>query len=412
MNDIGLALFAYCRPELLRRVIESIRNNNFKKLYIFQDGLKNENDRILWEKVNHIICEIDFIETELHISETNKGLANSLISGIEYVLERHETVIALEDDVVLGNGYSEYMEQCFEKYRYNSDVTCIAGGGWPVDIPESYQYDVFFSYRSSSIAWGTWRDRWQNYKRDYTLFASINRDKDKKAILERSGKDIGHIMEAQVLGKCDSWALFWTLMQINQKGVCVIPTRYLAQDIGHDGTHGTNSTIKTTRYDTVLYNKPDRKMKLPDNIIIVDSIIDQIDMILSLPSKAERLETYNNILYKWIFCLYNNKKISTYFKKNNINSVYIYGLTDIAKLLVQQLPLENIKVNGILVLCKDKDEFCGYPVYDFSDNIDIANEPIIVTPVYDMKYIKYSMNKRFNAQRLINVEELIDNIIN
>jgi len=42
MNDIGLALFAYCRPELLRRVIESIRNNNFKKLYIFQDGLKNK----------------------------------------------------------------------------------------------------------------------------------------------------------------------------------------------------------------------------------------------------------------------------------------------------------------------------------------------------------------------------------
>ena len=60
---IGLALFVYIRPEHAKRVIESIKRNHFEKIYVFQDGLKNEMDREGWEKVSELIKGIDFAET-------------------------------------------------------------------------------------------------------------------------------------------------------------------------------------------------------------------------------------------------------------------------------------------------------------------------------------------------------------
>ena len=39
---IGLALFVYKRPKETKQVIDSIERNHFEKIYVFQDGLKDE----------------------------------------------------------------------------------------------------------------------------------------------------------------------------------------------------------------------------------------------------------------------------------------------------------------------------------------------------------------------------------
>ena len=107
---IGLALFVYIRPEHTRKVMESIKRNGFDKIYIFQDGLRKEEDRENWEKVSALVKSMDLIEAEIHISKKNKGLANSIMEGMDYVFQRHEMAVALEDDVVLADGYKGLME--------------------------------------------------------------------------------------------------------------------------------------------------------------------------------------------------------------------------------------------------------------------------------------------------------------
>lgn len=139
----GLAFFVYKRPEYTQKVIEGINRNGFEKVYIFQDGLKNEEDRPLWEKVSELIRGIDFTETEIHISDFNRGLAESIIYGMNYVFERHNTAIALEDDILLADGFKTLMETMFDKYAPNKKVMSICGGGYGVIIPETYPYDVY-----------------------------------------------------------------------------------------------------------------------------------------------------------------------------------------------------------------------------------------------------------------------------
>lgn len=274
--DIGLAFFVYRRPDHTKKVLESIKRNNFNKIYIFQDGLKNESQRSEWEEVSRLIKGVDFAETELHISECNKGLANSIVSGIDYITARHDAVIALEDDVVLGDGYREFMDECFEKYKKNPQVMCVCGASLGDYVTEGIKsdYDVFFSYRMCSRAWGTWKDRWSLYQNDVGYVREFLEDEELSERVARiAGRDIIW-MARLVVNKpesIDTWATHWSIIQAARSGVEVTPFKALAQDIGHDGS-GTNSKGTTSRYDTVLHAKPAR-LRLPEAISINQEMI-------------------------------------------------------------------------------------------------------------------------------------------
>ncbi len=409
VQDIGLAFFTYKRPWHTKCVLESIKKNGFKNVYIFQDGLAGEKGRKEWEEVSDLIKTADFANKELHISQKNLGLADSVIRGVEYVFSKHEYVVVLEDDIILGEGFLDYMAACFAEYKDNKDISAAAGWGWPVQIPDDYSYDVFFSYRFSCYAWGTWKDRWQQYTRDYTLFAKILKDKEKKKILDKAGSDLYATMQAQVMGRCDSWAHFWSLMQIDKKQLCVLPVKYLARNIGHDGCSGTNCDLRTTRFDTELYDYKGDELKFPDHIAVNEEIADQIRIIVNHPAAEVRLQSYNSILKKWLMCMQKECPFIKYFEMHGIDTAYIYGAGDIAQLLITQIQ-SAVRIEGILVHDKTENEFCGYKVYEFDDCVSLNEENIIVTPVHDMEYIEYSINRRYGKQNLINLQEMLDEI--
>lgn len=409
--DIGIALFTYCRPIHTKRVLESLKDNNFTKVYIFQDGLKSETDTSQWEEVNRLI--MDYAEkAEIHVSKSNKGLANSIVDGLNYVFQHHECAIALEDDMILGRGYDVFMRQCFEKYKNTSEVSCIAGGGWPAEISEGYPYDVFFTYRSSSAAWGTWRNRWEKYNRDFQTVRKIWTDPELRERLIKSGNDLRQIINAQLWGECDSWAVFWSLLQIESKGVCVLPVRYLAQDIGHDGVHGTNSVARTSRYDTELYNwDPKKELKFPTHIFLDEAINQQIKMILDISDSSHRNECMQRLYKKWVCFHQTGSDVGGVLRKSDVETIYIYGDGEAAEILLNELQ-EKIKVKGIIVLDKKRDFYKNIPVFEIRDNVLQSQDIVIVTPIHDIEYIRFSLKN--TGCKVISLEAILnkgDNLI-
>ena len=269
--DIGLAFFVYRRPEHTKKVLESVKKNQFEKIYIFQDGLKDEKYRSQWEEVSKIIKNIDFAETEIHICEHNKGLANSIVDGINYVVARHEAVIALEDDIVIGDGYKTFANKCFDKYKDNPQVMCICGacaGDYITNEIED-EYDAFFSYRMFSRAWGTWKDRWTLFQMNREHLQKFLADDELKERVARiAGRDLLWMAKAilETPDKIDSWATHWSIIQATRSGVQIVPYHALADDIGHDST-GTNTKITTSRYHTEI--KPlVSDLKLPERVFV------------------------------------------------------------------------------------------------------------------------------------------------
>lgn len=409
----GLALFVYKRPEHTGKVIESIRKNDFSKIYIFQDGLRDEKDREKWEEVSKLIKGITFAETEIHISKHNKGLANSIVEGMNYVFQKHDTAIALEDDVVLSDGYKAFMEACFERYRDDKKIVSVSGGGHGVIIPDDYEYDMYFSYRMSSVAFGTWRDRWEGYDRNPAILQKIKDDDEKRRWLRLAGNDIEKMVAASMAGKIDTWATYWVLHQVNKKGYHIIPTDVYAEDIGRDGT-GTNTKTETHLYDvdSCLSVKKKKEWRFPPNYYIDERLTkDTLALMDCLPDK-ERNKFYKNILKKWFWVHLRHKKFRQYFKKYGISEIYIFGTEKISGWFYKEVE-EEVVVRAFLAVEKRREVLLGTEVVepDGKSNLWRQDVPIIIASSCSQKLIKHIFKKNEIRNQVIQLEEILNALL-
>ena len=76
-------------------MLESLSKNTVlpDKLYIFHDGKKDTTVISDWNKVESIIRAVDWCDCEVITSEINKGLADSVVFGINYVLKNFDKFI-------------------------------------------------------------------------------------------------------------------------------------------------------------------------------------------------------------------------------------------------------------------------------------------------------------------------------
>nr|WP_300841146.1 hypothetical protein [uncultured Acetatifactor sp.] len=403
---IGLAFFVYKRPECTGRVIESIKKNNFEKIYIFQDGLKNEKDREQWEEVSAMVKAIDFTDTEIHISDRNKGLADSIVEGMDYVFERHETAIALEDDALLSQDYKDFMTACFTRYKNDKKIMGVSGGNH-VEVAEDYPYDVCFLYRMSSLGFGTWRDRWAGFERNPKTLTGILKDREKSKVLELAG-DLKHYVTESIQNKIDTWATYWALYQIDSQRYHIAPKRNLATDIGRDGS-GTNSTVATHRYEVPLSTKSG-VWKFPKDIYLDERITQDVKHLFSSGDAENRYRNYYDVLNKWLSTKMRGGSLEPYFDDRNIHEVYIYGTADIAGHLYEDIH-EKIVIKGFIVEAKTMKTFKGMEVYDMSDDVDLENIPIVITPSHSSDVIQYIFKKNKIENPIISINDIVDYVV-
>ena len=174
---IATILFTYNRSRHTKQVLEALSKNTIlpQKFYIFQDGLKKITNQEEWEAVSDVIRDVSWCDVEITISERNKGLANSIKSGVSKVLQLYDAVIVLEDDCVPHPQFMEYMIKALKKYEPYKQVYHIGASSEPVDVEENGT-DAYFMGRINSCGWGTWKDRWEQFCNDYTMIAQIKRD--------------------------------------------------------------------------------------------------------------------------------------------------------------------------------------------------------------------------------------------
>ncbi len=234
---IGTGLFTYKRSVHTKKVLTALARNSIlpSKLYLFHDGLKYGEDSTEWYKVQDLLESVDWCEKEIIVSDSNKGLAESIMTGISYMFTECDSVIVLEDDCLPAPGFMQYMNQCLTKYHSLKDVYAVSGYGWPIDFPETTS-DVYACGRISSWGWGTWKDRWDGFHRDYTVLRQLRLDEELSLCLETWGHDLEQMLINQVRGDIDSWAVFWALYVIQNKGFSINPYNSLIENIGFDGS--------------------------------------------------------------------------------------------------------------------------------------------------------------------------------
>lgn len=253
-----IALFTYKRLAETKSTIESLAKNHGaeeSELYIFSDGPKTDKDLDDVMNVRKYIREIKgFKKITIIESEKNKGLANSIISGVTKLLDENRQVIVLEDDLITSKYFIRYMNEALKVYEYRQDIWSISGYTPDIKFPESYEENTYLTMRGCSWGWATWQDRWVNVDWKVKDYQEFKKNKEKIKRLNSIGNNMSRILELQMLGKIDSWGVRWVYNQVKLGKYTVYPRNSLVKNIGFSkgATHGTNNPQK---YDVKLWDK-------------------------------------------------------------------------------------------------------------------------------------------------------------
>jgi len=184
-----------------------------------------------------------FREVRVVAVDRNKGLAASVIDGVTDTVSRHGRVIVVEEDVAVAPCFLRYMNDALERFAAEDRVLSI--GSWNYFAPGEGDAPAFFLRYPDSIAWGTWKRAWDLFEPDgRALHGALERTGRKRAF-EADGavSYFGPMLQAQLEGRVDSWAIRWTATSVLHDKLNLYPRESMArhEGFGADATHERGS---------------------------------------------------------------------------------------------------------------------------------------------------------------------------
>jgi len=264
-----VCLFVYSRLAETRRTVEELRvarGADETDLHVFSDGPRPGAERKVAEVREYLRTIDGFKSISFHESDRNKGLAASIIEGVSRILAEHESVVVLEDDLLVSRNFLDFMGAALEKYRSHAKVLSVSGYSFPIEHARDYPYDVFFGIRASSWGWATWKDRWE--KVDWTCagYERFRWNPIARWRFNAGGSDMSRMLDRQMAGKINSWAIRFCFHQHVHGMVDVVPVVSKVQNIGRDGSEGENCNNLGNRFETILDESGSSQFRFADTI--------------------------------------------------------------------------------------------------------------------------------------------------
>lgn len=257
MDYVPVALFAYKRVDKLKACIEALENNILveeTELYIFADGAKGESDKKQVEEVRQFLHTYigKFKKVNIFENTCNRGLANSIIYGVTKVIDIAGSVIVVEDDLITSKDFLVYMNGALEFYKDFTEYGSVSAYTYPMPILDEYDKDIYVTRKGECWGWGTWKDRWDKVDWEVKDFIQYKHNINKRNGFESLQHGIDKMLNLQMKGKIDSWAVRWCYYLYNNQLLTVYPKESRTLNIGFDGsgTHCTDSKIYETQIKT------------------------------------------------------------------------------------------------------------------------------------------------------------------
>lgn len=262
-----ICLFTYNRLSETIQTVEALQRNCLapeSKLFIFSDGAKDEKSSHKVEAVRQFLITIQgFKSVEIFESTMNKGLANSIISGVTQIIEQYGKIIVLEDDLITSPNFLDFMNQALDYYLGHPQIHSVSG--YCLNLPSliNYPKDYYLGFRASSWGWGTWQDKWENIDWEVKEYKNFKKNPLKQIQFMRGGSDMSQMLKSQMKGRIDSWAIRWCFDQFNKDMLTVFPSKskIISIGFGENATH----TKKTKRFLTSLDDGAQRKFSFEEN---------------------------------------------------------------------------------------------------------------------------------------------------
>lgn len=303
--DIPVAVIFFNRADSLHSVFDRIRTAKPSKLFLIQDGARDNNSMDLQgiQECRQVFDNIDWeCEVYKNYSSKNLGCGQRVSSGISWVFERVDRAVIIEDDCIIEPTFFNFCQELLEKYKDDERITMISAlnhfktwdcGG------NSY----FFARTGAIAAWATWKRVWDNY--DFKL-SNFENEYDKKILSytfnhKRAAKArLKNWSEISRKGKDNDVIKYWGpqfgYLKYKSGGMCIVPSHSLSNNVGVNAKAtfsgaGLEFMKKSMRGWFFQKTEPMEFPLVHPNIMQVDTEYDKRYYNISYPCKISALCT-------------------------------------------------------------------------------------------------------------------------
>lgn len=239
--DISVLLIFFNRPTLLEKVFEQVKIARPTRLFLYQDGARNEDDISGITACREIVSNIDW-ECEVHqlYQDKNFGCDPSEYIAQKWAFSKTDKCIILEDDDVPTQSFFLFCKEMLDKYEQDSRIWMIAGFNH-LEFYNKNNADYFFTDFMSISGWASWRRVIDTWDEKYEFLDDKKKISLIKQLIEEGklyNEFINLCKSHKNSGKAHYETIMWSSMILNN-GVAIIPQKNLINNIGisEDSTH-------------------------------------------------------------------------------------------------------------------------------------------------------------------------------
>ena len=239
--DIPVLILFFNRPEQLRRVFEQVRLARPSRLFLYQDGPRNDADMPGIMACRQVVEDVDWdCQVERMYQERNYGCDPSEYISQKWAFSHVDKCVVLEDDDVPAVSFFAFAKEMLDRYEHDERITMVCGFNveeQTSDVTDSY----FFSTNFSIWGWASWRrvvDQWDEHYTWLDDDEAVSRLQT--LIRERGYRDdfLPMCRKHRAQGKAFYETIFWAHLLLSN-GLCIVPVRNLINNLGAtaDSTH-------------------------------------------------------------------------------------------------------------------------------------------------------------------------------
>ncbi len=256
----AVAICIYNRPELTRRVLETIRNVRPARLLVIGDGPNPDrvDDAARVAACRQLLETVDWdCDVETCYARQNMGCRLRMGTGLTWAFSRAQRLIILEDDCLPNVDFFPFMNQMLDRYADDPRVMMVSGNNFlPAAMRSSLaeQASYRFSRWTHIWGWASWRRAWEKFDDRIRCWPSVRETGFLKEWTD-SAVERDHwkgVFDRLHQGQIDTWDFSWMYACWINHGLTIQPCVNLVSNIGFgsDATHTVDAASPLSKMPT------------------------------------------------------------------------------------------------------------------------------------------------------------------
>lgn len=230
-NVPSVLILTYARQANCITILTKLIEYGCKRIYLYLDAPKNA--EVLTSQTLFLkrLMDKKFIPYDVRLeikkSESNQGIAVSMINALDWFFAQESEGIVLEDDLEFGKSFLSFTSAMLLRFRSDKDVLMISGNRY--SSPQS-QGDIAWCNYPQTWGWAAWKRSWEVLRSIY--LEKISLSSFSLTSPRNNFWTMGAYYVAQ--GAVDTWDIPIANFMIKSGLFTVLPPVNLVSNVGND----------------------------------------------------------------------------------------------------------------------------------------------------------------------------------